>query len=209
MTEPIYYQDQYKKELEAKVVEIQGNRVLLDKTIFIPQTSNEPGDFGKINNMKISGSKKDGDNIWHIIPKQIPFQIGDTVKLDLDLSKRLVGMRFHSALHLLGGVFEDLGYRAVAGVVKKNQGFLVFKEEISDELINKAIDKANKDIENGIQITSYWDEKRKGFRWTKVGDYVPIPDGGLLVKNTKEIGKINLVSTEMKQGKQKITVSLE
>lgn len=209
MTELVYYQDQYKKEIEAKVVKIEGNRVLSDKTIFIPQTSNEPGDFGKINNMKIAGSKKDGDNIWHIIPKQISFKEGETVKLELDWNKRLVGMRLHSALHLLGGVFENLGKRAVAGVVKAKQGFLVFKEELSDEMISKAIEQANKDVEQGLEVKSYWDEKREGFRWTKVGEYVPIPDGGLLVKNTKEVGKIKIVSKEFEQGKQKLTISLD
>jgi len=33
MTELIYYQDQYRKEIEAKVIKIEGNKVLLDKTI--------------------------------------------------------------------------------------------------------------------------------------------------------------------------------
>ena len=58
-------------------------------------------------------------------------------------------------------------------------------------------------------IKSYWDEKRKGFRWTQVGEYAPIPDGGLLIKNAKEIGKIRLVSKELEQGKQKLTISIE
>ncbi len=60
MTELVYYEDQYKTEIEAKVLKIEGNKILLDKTIFIPQTNNEPGDFGKVDNMKIAGSKKDG-----------------------------------------------------------------------------------------------------------------------------------------------------
>ncbi len=119
MTELIYYQDQYKKEIEAKVVKIEGNKILLDKTIFIPQTSTEPGDFGKINNMKIAGSKKDGKDIWHIIPKQIPFKEGDIVKLELDWNKRWLAMRLHSALHLLAGPFDkNFGKRAVAGAIK-------------------------------------------------------------------------------------------
>lgn len=63
ITELVYYQDQYRKELEARIVKVQGNQILLDKTIFIPQTNTEPGDFGKINNIKISGSKKDEKEI--------------------------------------------------------------------------------------------------------------------------------------------------
>ncbi len=210
MTELIYYQDQYCREIESKVVKIEGNRIVLDKTIFIPQTNTEPGDYGKIQGMKIAGSKKDEKDIWHIIPKQIPFQVGDTVKLELEWSKRLLAMKLHSALHLLAGPFDkNLKKRAVAGAVKGKQAYLVFKEEISDEIINKAIEQANKDIENGLEINSYWDKKREGFRWTQVGDYPAIPDGGLLMKNTKEIGKLVFVSKEIEQGKYKITISVE
>ncbi len=194
MTELIYYQDQYKKELEANIVKVEGNRIVLDKTIFIPQTNTEPGDYGKINNMKIAGSKKEGNVVWHVFPKAIPFKEGDIAKLELDWNKRIIGMKLHSALHLLAGPFDkDFGKRPVAGAIKGSEAYLVFKEEVSEEIINKALEQANKDIESGLEIKSYWDEKREGFRWTQVGDYIPIPDGGLHVKNTKEIGKINLV----------------
>lgn len=209
MTELVYYQDQYKKDLEAKVVKIDGNKVLLDKTIFIPQTNNEPGDFGTINGIEISGSKKDGNDIWHILEKLPSLITNDIVKLELDWNERLETMRFHSALHLLAGVFEkNFGKRAVAGAIKENQAYLVFKEEISDEIINKAIELANKDMNSNLGIRSYWDEKREGFRWTQVGDYPAIPDGGLHVKTTKEIGKINLISIIIEGNKQKIVISI-
>ena len=210
MTELIYYQDQYKKEIEAKVVKIEGNMVLLDKTIFIPQSNTEPGDLGKINGIKISGLKKDEKEIWHIIQKQITFQVGDTVKLELDWDKRFLAMKLHSALHLLAGPFDkNFEKRAVAGAVRGNQAYLVFKEEIPDEIVDKALEQANKDIKNGLEIKSYWDEKREGFRWTQVGNYPAIPDGGLHVKNTKEIGEIKLISKKLEQRKQKIVFSLE
>ena len=210
MTELIYYKDKYKNEIEAKILKIEGNRIVLDKTIFIAQTNTEPDDYGKINNMKIAGSKKEDKDIWHIFPKPIPFQEKDTVKLELDWNKRFSAMRLHSALHLLAGPFDkNFAKRAVAGAIKGNQAYLVFKEEIGDEIIDKAILQANKDIQTGLEIKSYWDENREGFRWTKVGEYAPIPDGGLHVKNTKEIGKLRLVSKVQEQGKQKITISIE
>ncbi len=36
MTNLVYYEDPYKTEIEAKVMKVEGNKVLLDKTIFIP-----------------------------------------------------------------------------------------------------------------------------------------------------------------------------
>ncbi len=167
------------------------------------------GDYGKINNIKISGSKKEDENIWHIFTKSLSFQEGNSVKLELDWNKRFLAMRLHSALHLLAGPFDkNFAKRAVAGAVKGNQAHLIFKEEISDEIINKCLEQANKDIQTGLEIKSYWDEKREGFRWTQVGVYLPIPDGGLHVKNTTEIRKIILMNKEMEQGKQKIIISI-
>ncbi len=209
MIELIYYQDQYRKELEAKILKVERNQVLLDKTIFIAQTNTEPADYGKINNMKIAGSKKDGKDVWHIFQKPMPFKEGDSAKLELDWNKRLLAMRLHSALHLLAGPFDkNFGKRAVAGAVKGNHANLVFKEELLDEVVSQAIEQANKDIENSLEIKNYWDETCEGFRWTQVGEYPAIPDGGLHVKNTREIGKISLHSKELEDGKQKITVAV-
>ncbi|MDD5146811.1 MAG: alanyl-tRNA editing protein [Candidatus Pacebacteria bacterium] len=209
MTDLIYYQNQYQKEAEAKVMQIEGSKILLDKTIFIPASNTEPSDAGTINGLVIENSYKDGDNIWHIVSGEINFQIGDMVRLELDWGKRLLSMRLHSALHLLAGPFEqDFGQRAVAGAIKGDKAHLVFKDKVDDEIINQAIEQVSRDIESGLEVKSYWDEKRAGFRWTQVGDYPAIPDGGLHVKSTKEIGKIILVSRGLDQGRQKVEIAI-
>jgi len=92
MNKLIYYQDQYQKELEAKVLKVNDKRILLDQTIFIPASNTEPGDIGKINGVKISGSKKEEDGVWHISERQIPLNTGDAVKLELDYNKRLLAI---------------------------------------------------------------------------------------------------------------------
>lgn len=209
MNELIYYQNQYQKELEARVLKVEGNKILLDKTIFIPASNTEPGDLGKINDIKIKASEKKGDEVWHILPGNHSLKEGDSVKLELDWDNRLKMMRLHSALHLFAGPFDkNFGKRPVAGAIKGNEAYLVFKEEIPDEIINSAIEQINKDLESGLEIKSYWDEKREGFRWTQVGDYLPIPDGGLHVKNVKEIGKIILKDKKLDDGKQKLVISI-
>lgn len=210
MAELLYYQDQYKTESDAKVIKVEGNKILLDKTIFIPQTNTELGDFGKVQDIKIAGSKKEGDEVWHILSQYNPFKVGDKVKLTLDWKYRLNAIRLHSALHLLAGVFDSkFKERAVAGVVKPKNAYLVFKHEFPDEMIKQAIKQANTDIKSGAEIKTYWDEKRKGFRWCAIKDYPPIPCGGLHVKNAKEIGVITLVVKEIEQGNQKITIAIK
>ncbi len=206
MQELVYYQDQYKTEIEAKVIKVEGNKILLDKTIFIPQTNTELGDFGKIQDIKISGSKKEDEEVWHITGQYNPFKVGDKVKLTLDWKYRFNAIRLHSALHLLAGVFDSkFKERAVAGVVKPKNAYLVFKHDLPDEMIKQAIAEANMDIKSGAEIKTYEDAKRKGFRWCAVKDYPPIPCGGLHVKNAKEIGTIILERKE----EEKITITVE
>lgn len=208
MTELLYYADAYLKEAKAKILEANGKSILLDRTIFFPQTSTEPGDFGKIGGMKIAGLKKEGNDIWHIFEKHPLFAVGNEVDCAIDWNKRYIAMKLHSALHLLAGVFETkFKERAVAGAVKSvGYAYIVFKHDIENEKIEQAIEEANK--LGSIDIKTYFDEKRKGFRWCAVGNYPPIPCGGLHVKNTKEIGEIFLEKIESKQGKQMITIKL-
>ena len=119
-------------------------------------------------------------------------------------------MKLHSALHLLAGVFDlQFKERAVAGVVKSNSAYLVFKHELTDEIIQKALEQANEDIREGLEIKTYEDEKRKGFRWCQVGSYIPIPCGGLHVKNTREIGELILREKIIEAGKQKLTMEVK
>jgi len=210
MTKILFHEDAYLKEHQTKVTKLEGKRVLLEETIFFPQTSTEPGDVGKINDCKVVGLKKEGDEIWHILNKLPLFREGDTVNLQLDWNKRYKMMKLHSALHLLAGVFDlQFKERAVAGVVKSNSAYLVFKHELTDEIIQKALEQANEDIREGLEIKTYEDEKRKGFRWCQVGSYIPIPCGGLHVKNTREIGELILREKIIEAGKQKLTMEVK
>jgi len=188
------------------VIKTEGNKVLLDKTIFIPQTNTELGDFGRIQDIKISSSKKENNEVWHVVGQYNPFKVDDKVKLTLDWKYRENAMKLHSALHLFAGVFDsNFKERAVAGVVKPKSAYLVFKREIPNEIVKQAIKQANTDIKSAVEIKTYWDEKRKGFRWCAIKNYPPIPCGGLHVKNVEEIGEIILIN---KEG-EKITITVK
>lgn len=210
MTEILFYKQPKTKEIETKIVEIDGKKILCEKTIFFPQTSTEPGDLGKINGIAVAGLQKEGGNIWHIIKKEPNFEKRQTVKLELDWNRRYKVMKSHSALHLLAGVFEtEAKTRAVAGVVKIDSLYLVFKEPLNGETIKNCISRANEIIEKGAEVTTYEDEERIGFRWCKVNNFPPIPCGGVHIDNTKEIGKINFLKEERENNKQKIIMEVK
>jgi len=47
MTEMLFYEDAYLKEHQTIVIKIEGSRVLLEESIFFPQTSTEPAMWGR------------------------------------------------------------------------------------------------------------------------------------------------------------------
>jgi len=49
----------------------------------------------------------------------------------------------------------------------------------------------------------------KGFRWCQIGNYIPIPCGGVHVKNTKEIGELVLKEKMVETGRQKLTMRVK
>ena len=210
MTKALFYDDAYLKERQTKVIRMEGNKVLLKETIFFPQTSTEPGDTGKINDSKVAGLKKENEEIWHILNNPPAFNEGDAVNLQINWNKRYEMMKLHSALHLLAGAFDsEFKERAVAGAVKSKSAYLVFKNGLADKIIEKALCQANKNVQEGLEIKTYEDETRKGFRWCQVGNYDPIPCGGLHVKNAKEIGGIILKEKIIENGKQKIMIGIK
>jgi len=53
MTEKLFWQDAYLKEFEAKVLEIRGKEVVLDRTAFYGRSGGQPGDTGEINGIRV------------------------------------------------------------------------------------------------------------------------------------------------------------
>jgi Ser-tRNA(Ala) deacylase AlaX len=210
MTKQLFYEDAYLKGHKARVSKVEGSRVLLEETILFPQTSTEPGDVGRINGFKILGLKKEGAEIWHVLNTVPSFKEGDLVDLEVDWNRRYKTMRLHSALHLWAGVFEaKFNERAVAGVVKSDAAYLVFKHELADEVIQKSLEQANMYVQAELGITTYEDEVRQGFKWCRIGEYVPIPCAGLHVRNTKEIGPLTCTQKALEGQKQKLVLKID
>lgn len=210
-TKMLYHENAYLKEHQSKVRKVEGNKILLDETILFPEAGTEPGDTGMIDAYKVVRVERDKekDEIWHYLNDVPNFQPGDTVNVKVDWEKRYKMMRLHSALHLLAGCFELLFRQmAVAGTVESDSAFLVFKQPM-DDYIKDSIGQANDDIADELIVQTYPDENRKGFRWCKIGDYSPIPCGGVQVKNTKEIGKIFLKEKKADGQGQRVFIGVE
>ncbi len=207
----VYYSDQYIKTVKTIVLEVDGYKILLAYAVAIAPSNTEPGDRARINGSPVVAITKDKVNnlVWYGVAYST-YKVGQEVELTIDWDWRLNFMKLHTILHLMAGVYDKINTgenHPIAGTVKETYCELVFKEAVSEELVKKVTELANKDTRNGLEVKHRWDEVKEGFRWTQVGDYEPIPDGGLHVKNVKEIGRIFYLGSFTKDGKTKIRFS--
>lgn len=218
-TKQIYYQDPYIKEHECKILSVnpQGalTNIITDQTIFYPEGGGQPSDRGMIGNAKVEYVRFSNGEIIHQIKGEL--KVGQTVKAVIDWNCRYKNMKVHSAGHLLHDVLMTMVKELTplkGGHGKK--AFLEYQGELEPTIKEKLETEVNTIAQQGLEIItkeSTYDElqkdcqfippnlpKDKPLRVLKIGNFSSMPDGGVQVKNTKEIGKIWIANITVQNG---------
>lgn len=206
---------------EAKVLYVNENQVVLDRTPLYVESGGQVSDTGKIilagETYEVQELRKSGEAIIHFCDRDVEPLVGSTAKVMVDLSRRRDIMRNHSATHL---VHEAL--RKVLGDHVKQSGSLVAPgylrfdfnhfEKVSNKDIAKIERMVNRKIFENIDVITrvlpieeaQKDPSIKMFFGDKYGDIVRVVSmdekysiefcGGTHVKNTSEIGFFKITS---------------
>ncbi|MDR0462819.1 MAG: alanyl-tRNA editing protein [Pseudomonadales bacterium] len=219
------YKNTYQKEITAKITdifEVDGkNFAIITDNIFYPQGGGQKGDRGTLKiddkEYKVLTTVKHLENMalaLLVTEELLPADLKNKEVLAvLDWEFRFKQMRLHSALHLYHHLLEQvlggkLTYPNLSMI--ENDGTAVLRYDnpnITEEIIAQANDKFNKIINESIDITTYPDKEKEGFRYWQFNDYA-IPCGGTHVKNTKEIGKVSTIFST-KKSRQTVKFKLE
>ena len=230
ITSEIFRDDPYKKECEAKILDFGDNWIILDQTVFYAEGGGQLGDTGLIKagqkEIQIENTIKENDLIKHIFNSKFDCKIGDNVTCIIDWDRRYKLMKIHTALHLLCSLVNA---KVTGGSVGDGKGRLDFnldfkpnKEELKDNL-NDLI-QGNHDITiswisaqeldknpNLVKTMSVLPPRTNGsIRMVRIGDNIDYqPCGGTHVKNTSEIGLVEINKVENK-GKlnKRVAISL-
>ncbi|TFG02441.1 MAG: hypothetical protein EU542_05005 [Promethearchaeota archaeon] len=214
MTELLYWKDPYLSTFQAKIIEIEKNNIILDKTAFYPQSGNQISDRGFIEKGKkryeIKNVSKEGEKVYHQINLKFikEFNIGDKITGHIDWNYRYGIMRAHSSQHLLSAIIKNkFDIDTQHANILFEEVMLQISLALSDSQLKEALRELNRisTIENHrfkTHITSksglsnYSDDLR-GFvpdeekiRLVEVPDYDLICCGGTHVKNSTEIGPV-------------------
>ena len=152
-TRRLYYEDVYKKEFTATVLECReqkkGYAVILDESAFYPEGGGQPSDVGTLGDAKVTEvHEKDGE-LLHYTDKAL--EVGAKVEGKIDWARRFDLMQQHSGEHMVSGIIhEKYGY--------DNVGFHMGSDVITVDLNGMLDDAQLAEIEREVN-ERVWEDK--------------------------------------------------
>ncbi len=224
----LFIEDSYLKDFDATILNIDSNKIILDRTAFYAKSGGQPGDIGKIilngKEINIIDTVYDNkQNILHVCENSNDLKIDEKIKGKINWEIRYKHMRMHTALHLLCSLIP---YDVTGGQISYEKSRLDFNadDKIEKEEIENKINQLVKDdheisyqwitleeLDNQPDLVRTMSVKpprtNNEIRLVKIGSIDLQPCGGTHVRRTKEIGSIRIGKIENK-GKMNRRVNL-
>ncbi len=222
-TKLLYQEDSYIREFEATVLDVIGNKVVLDKTAFHDGEGGVQADTGYLEASGVrykARAGKEGGEVVHIIEGEHSLKPGDVVKGVLDWEPRYRKMRLHTAAHMLSAVlYKRYNALITGGDITPEYARDDFSIEGDMSQVRRAFEEAVAEVNElaarGIEVKVYWLPREEALKIpgiTKLAEKAPpdlpvlriveIPgvdiqaDGGPHVRNTAEIGQVKILKVE-------------
>ncbi|MEM0134531.1 MAG: alanyl-tRNA editing protein [Thermoplasmatales archaeon] len=214
----VYLEDSYLRELDAEVVEV-GEGTILDKTIFYAASGGQPSDSGVIEGNRVY-EVKDVTKHEEIVHVTDPLpSVGEKVRLRLDWERRYKLMRQHTAIHVVSSIaMKEFSAMITGNQINQDYSRIDFNFKDWNNDISKALqNRVNEELQKNQEITVLSMKREEILkvdgalkvdprllppldilRVVKIGDIDMQPDGGTHVRNTSEVGYIEIYKIENK-----------
>ena len=232
MTELIFRDDGYARSCAAKVLAVDERGIRLDKTVFYPTGGGQPGDSGVLRlangaTIAVVDTVKGvgADEVIHVVaPDATLPEPGSEVVAEIDWERRHRLMRMHTCLHLLCAVVPGAVTGGSVGDGRGRLDFDVPGASLDKEVIAAAL---NKLIAEGHEVTPRWIDDAEleahpelvrtmsvkpptgagKVRLLEIAGVDLQPCGGTHVRNTAEIGPVEITKIENK-GRQNRRINI-
>lgn len=210
-TKRLYYEDVYKKEFTAKVLECReskkGYEIILNQTAFYPEGGGQPSDTGILGGINVKEvHEKDGELIHYT---DGPLEVGMDVIGKINWGRRFDLMQQHSGEHIVSGlVHEAFGYDNVGFHMGSDVITIDFNGMLDEEQMAEIEAKANQIIWENQEVEIFYPteeelknldyrSKKELSGWVRIVRF-PGADTcaccGTHVTRTGEIGMVKLLS---------------
>ena len=211
MTVKIFWEDPYLVELDAVVTSVEGDDVIVDRTVFYAFSGGQESDAGTIGGRTVVEAAAVGDDIVYTLDSAEGLRVGSGVAIRVDWPRRYRLMRLHFAAEIV----LELMYRAFPGIVRigahisEQHARLDFTwgESIKPSFPG-IMEEANRIIESDAPIVSAFSDELTGRRYWEVDGFARVPCGGTHLRRTGEVGGISLRRDNVGRGKERVVVSL-
>ena len=226
MTELLFLTDAYVSEFDATVTAVTDDGgVVLDRTAFYIGGGGQPCDVGTLTDasggeFRVTKASRAGGSIVHAIDGSDRPAVGAAVHGAIDWERRYLLMRTHTALHILCGVvWRDYGALVTGGDMQPGRARMDFElENMSAEFADEVQSRINAEVAEGRDIgvgslSRHEADAHPDLIRTKI-NLLPAAitevrtidiqgldlqaDGGTHVRNTSEVGRIEVVGHESK-----------
>jgi len=211
MTQRLYFEDAYRKEFDARVLErlVHEGRpaVVLDRTGFYPESGGQPSDRGMLGSAKVLHVLEEGDKIVHLLDRELS-ETGDVCGV-IDWARRFDHMQQHTGQHILSQCFVEVleGETQSFHLGEQVSTLEIGVRTASDADLEKVESRANEVIFEDREVRTYFVEadqvetvplrrppKKAGtIRVVEVAGFDFSACGGTHCRRTGEIGLIKII----------------
>ena len=219
MTRRLFWEDMYMKTFDARVVSVQGDRVVLDQTAFNPRGGGLVSDRGTVNGANLAEAVKEGEEIVHVMESPPGFKPGEAVHCVLDWERRHRIMRMHTAAHILSAVVNGETGALITGnqIAPDESRVDLSLEQFDREKLAHYVERVNEVVRRAVDVRTFFMRREEALatpglvklanamppslemlRIVQIGDVDTQADGGVHVKNTAEIGRVTGLKSDNK-----------
>jgi len=223
-TKELFLDNSYVTTCKAMVVKIDGEKVLLDQTIFYPTGGGQEHDTGVLvqgeQRFEVYQVKREQGEIVHFVKNAQQLQLGE-VAAQLDWERRAKLMRHHSLLHVLGAVvYSKYGALCTGNKIYPERARIDFNNlhDLTDAEYQEIMEETNRIIQESHPITCRYISREEAenvegliktainllppsitqIRLISIDSIDEQACGGTHVSNTHEIGEAVLVKVDSK-----------
>lgn len=207
----VFWDDPYQKTLTTQVAEVNGDRVLFTQTIAFSFSGGQESDKATVNGLPIVDSEKVGNLIYYTLPADHGFNVGDTVTMEIDWTRRYQLMRLHFAAELvLELVKRKLNLQKIGAHIAETKARIdfVYDQNIS-HIFDDILAQYNENIDKNLPIITGYSDEQNQRRYWEIAGFSKVSCGGTHVRSTIEVGYVTLKRANIGGGKERIEIRLK
>ncbi|MDF2875209.1 MAG: Alanyl-tRNA synthetase, class IIc [Sporomusa sp.] len=207
----IFWDNPYLTELNAQITGVENQLVTVDKTIAFAFSGGQESDYGTINGYSIVKAEKQDQQITYLLDRLHDLQIGDNVLIKIDWARRYKLMRLHFAAEIiLELVTQNFGSPEKIGAhIAADKARLDFALQGNISQTFSFLEQEMQQIvSSNLPIKSAFADQEKEIRYWEIDNFAKVLCGGTHIKETSEIGSLQLKRNNIGKGKERIEILL-